>query len=58
MPRDRTLHATRADLLLRLGRAGEAEACLRTALGLAPTDAERRLLRRRLAEVSGEASEV
>ena len=44
------LHATRADLLRRCGRADEADACLRTALGLAPTDAERRLLSRRLAE--------
>jgi len=42
------LHATRADLLQRLGRRAEAEECLRTALGLAPTEAERRLLDRRL----------
>ncbi|MBS2964235.1 sigma-70 family RNA polymerase sigma factor [Actinocrinis puniceicyclus] len=43
------LHATRADLLRRCGRAEEADACLRSALALAPTDAERRLLSRRLA---------
>ncbi|HEU5357122.1 MAG TPA: sigma-70 family RNA polymerase sigma factor [Actinocrinis sp.] len=44
------LHATRADLLRRCGRTSEADACLRTALALAPTEAERRLLSRRLAE--------
>jgi RNA polymerase sigma-70 factor (ECF subfamily) len=43
------LHATRADLLRRCGREAEADACLRTALGLAPTEAERRLIGRRLA---------
>jgi RNA polymerase sigma-70 factor (ECF subfamily) len=43
------LHATRADLLHRLGRTAEADACLRTALALAPTEAERRLLSQRLA---------
>lgn len=42
------LHATRADLLRRCGREAEADACLRTALGLAPTEAERRLIGRRL----------
>jgi RNA polymerase sigma-70 factor, ECF subfamily len=42
------LHATRADLLRRAGRADEAEASLRAALELAPTEAERRLLERRL----------
>jgi RNA polymerase sigma-70 factor (ECF subfamily) len=42
------LHATRADLLLRCGRTEEAGACLRAALALAPTEAERRLLERRL----------
>ncbi|MEY9835535.1 RNA polymerase sigma factor [Streptacidiphilus sp. EB103A] len=42
------LHATRADLLRRLGRAAEAGASYRAALDLAPTDAERRFLRRRL----------
>jgi RNA polymerase sigma-70 factor (ECF subfamily) len=42
------LHATRADLLTRAGRPHEAAACLRTARDLAPTEAERRLLQRRL----------
>ncbi|MEY9928855.1 RNA polymerase sigma-70 factor (ECF subfamily) [Catenulispora sp. GP43] len=42
------LHATRADFLRRLGREDEAADSLRTALELAPTDAERRLLERRL----------
>ncbi|GAA3015049.1 sigma-70 family RNA polymerase sigma factor [Streptosporangium longisporum] len=42
------LHATRADLLRRLGRTGEAADAYRAALGLAPTDAERRFLRDRL----------
>ncbi|TDT97750.1 RNA polymerase ECF family sigma subunit [Streptomyces sp. 846.5] len=42
------LHATRADLLRRLGRTAEADASYRAALDLAPTDAERRFLRRRL----------
>jgi RNA polymerase sigma-70 factor, ECF subfamily len=47
------LAATHADLLRRLGRGGEAAAAYRRALELAPTDAERRFLRRRIAEVSG-----
>ena len=42
------LHATRADLLTKLGRVEEARASLRTALELAPTEAERRLLEKRL----------
>ena len=42
------LHATRADLLRRLGRTAEADVSYRAALDLAPTDAERRFLRRRL----------
>jgi len=46
------LAATRADLLRRLGRTEEAAAAYRQALELAPTDAERRYLRRRLREVS------
>jgi RNA polymerase sigma-70 factor, ECF subfamily len=45
------LPATQADLLRRLGRGPEAAAAYREALQLAPTDAERRFLRRRLAEV-------
>jgi len=44
------LPATKADLYRRLGRADEAAACYREALGLASTDAERRYLGRRLAE--------
>ncbi|MFL6116336.1 MAG: RNA polymerase sigma factor [Catenulispora sp.] len=47
------LHAARADLLGRVGRGAEAEASLRAALELAPTEAEQRLLRRRLAGGSG-----
>ena len=49
------LPATRADFLRRLGRAPEAGAAYREALELASTDAERRYLRRRLMETSGEA---
>ena len=43
------LPATRADLLRRAGRTDEAAASYRAALDLAPTEAERRYLRRRLA---------
>ena len=39
-------HATRADLLRRLGREGEAAAAYARAAALAPTDAERDFLRR------------
>ncbi len=46
------LYASRADLLRRLGRAGEAADAYRRALELAGSDAERRFLERRLAEVS------
>jgi RNA polymerase sigma-70 factor, ECF subfamily len=46
------LPATRADLLRRLNRYGEAATAYRRALELAPTDAERRFLRRRLSELS------
>ena len=46
------LPATRADLLLRLGRRDEAAASFREALGLAGTDSERRFLTRRLAELT------
>jgi len=46
------LAATRADLLRRLGRADEAAVAYRAALDLATTDAERRYLTRRLAEVT------
>ena len=47
------LPATRADLLRRLRRDGEAAAAYRRALELVPTEPERRFLRRRLSEVSG-----
>jgi RNA polymerase sigma-70 factor (ECF subfamily) len=44
------LHATRADLLRRCGRAEQSREPLRAALRLAPSEAERRLLARRLLE--------
>ncbi|HEY6592536.1 MAG TPA: sigma-70 family RNA polymerase sigma factor [Asanoa sp.] len=46
------LPATRADLLRRLGRGAEAAESYRAALDLTTTDAERRYLNRRLAEVT------
>ncbi|MEV4393428.1 DUF6596 domain-containing protein [Nonomuraea sp. NPDC049607] len=46
------LHATRADLLRRLQHRDEAATAYRRALGLAPAEAERRYLARRLAEVT------
>jgi RNA polymerase sigma-70 factor (ECF subfamily) len=46
------LHSTRGDFLRRLGRLEEAAVAYRRALDLAQDDAERRLLERRLAEVS------
>jgi RNA polymerase sigma-70 factor (ECF subfamily) len=52
------LPATRADLLRRLGRHSEAAAAYRTALDLAPTDAERRYLARRLAEAGRARADV
>jgi RNA polymerase sigma-70 factor, ECF subfamily len=45
-------HATRADLLTRLGRRLEAADAYRTALGLTANAAEQRFLRRRLSEVA------
>jgi RNA polymerase sigma-70 factor (ECF subfamily) len=45
----RYLPSTRAELLRRLGRLDEARAAFAHALELATTDAERRLLARRLA---------
>jgi RNA polymerase sigma-70 factor, ECF subfamily len=48
------LPATRADLLRRLGRGGEAAAAYREGLALAATDAERRYLTRRLAEATAQ----
>jgi RNA polymerase sigma-70 factor, ECF subfamily len=47
------LHATRADLLARLGRTAEAQAAYRRALDLVADDAERRLLQRRLDDLRG-----
>jgi RNA polymerase sigma-70 factor (ECF subfamily) len=44
-------HATRADLLRRLGRRDEARAEYERALALAHTEPERRFLERRIAEV-------
>nr|MDT0660164.1 sigma-70 family RNA polymerase sigma factor [Micromonospora sp. DSM 115978] len=44
------LHATRADLLRRLGRTWEAAASYQTALALAPTAPTRRFLQTRLAD--------
>jgi RNA polymerase sigma-70 factor (ECF subfamily) len=48
----RYLHATRGELLRRLGRGDEARAAYERALSLAHDDAERRLLERRLAELA------
>jgi RNA polymerase sigma-70 factor, ECF subfamily len=48
------LPATRADLLRRLGRPAEAAVHYREALDLAATDAERRYLARRLAEITAD----
>ena len=45
------LPATRADLLRRLGRCGEAAVAYRAALALATSDPDKRYLARRLAEV-------
>jgi RNA polymerase sigma-70 factor, ECF subfamily len=45
------LHATRGELLRRLGRTDEAREAYRRALTLVHDDAERRLLQRRLAEL-------
>ncbi len=45
------LHATRADLLRRLGRVAEARSAYQRALSLVHDDAERRLLERRAAEL-------
>jgi RNA polymerase sigma-70 factor (ECF subfamily) len=46
------LHATRGELLRRLGRTDEARAALQHALALVHDDAERRLLERKLAELT------
>ena len=47
----RYLHATRGELLSRLGRTDESRDAYRRALALAHDDAERRLLERRLGEL-------
>jgi len=47
------LHAARADLLRRLGRADDARDEYERALALAHAEPERRFLRRRLAELGG-----
>lgn len=47
------LHATRAELLRRLDRFDEASSAYERALSLVHSDAERRFLERRLAELSG-----
>jgi RNA polymerase sigma-70 factor (ECF subfamily) len=44
-------HSTRGELLRRLGRAGDARDAYHRALALAPDEAERRLLERRLDEL-------
>ena len=51
LPDYRYLHATRAELLRRLGRVREADEAYRRALELAPDSAERRLLKRRRAQL-------
>jgi RNA polymerase sigma-70 factor (ECF subfamily) len=45
-------HAARADLLRRLGRDGEARGAYERALGLQPSDAERRFIESRLSLLS------
>jgi RNA polymerase sigma-70 factor, ECF subfamily len=50
------LHATRADLLRRLGRPAEAADAYRRAIELTATTPEQRFLARRLAEVTGPAA--
>jgi len=49
----RYLHATRGELLRRLGRTAEARAAYSRALELAHDDAERRVLERRLRQTPG-----
>jgi RNA polymerase sigma-70 factor (ECF subfamily) len=52
------LHATRGELLARLGRPGEAIAALERAAGLAATAPERRFLQARVAALrAGAAAE-
>jgi len=49
------LHATRGELLRRLGRTDEARHAYHRALSLVHDDVERRLLQRRLAELDSAA---
>jgi predicted RNA polymerase sigma factor len=49
------LHASRADLLRRLGRSAEALGAYRTALGLTANPAERRLLQARIDDLDRQA---
>jgi RNA polymerase sigma-70 factor, ECF subfamily len=49
------LHSARAEMLRRAGRRGEAATAYRRALELAQDDAERRVLERRLAELTAAA---
>ena len=49
----RYFHSTRAELLRRAGRPGEAHQAYRRALDLAQTEPEQRYLQRRLAETAG-----
>jgi RNA polymerase sigma-70 factor (ECF subfamily) len=51
----RLFHATRADLLRRAGRGGDAEPAYRRALELTPNPVERRFLEQRLAELASGA---
>jgi RNA polymerase sigma-70 factor (ECF subfamily) len=53
----RYLHATRGELLRRLGRTAEARDAYRRALALVHDNAERRLLERRLAELGAAAGD-
>jgi len=52
LPEDHLYHAARADLLARLGRRDDAARAYRAALARVTQPAERRLLERRLAELS------
>jgi len=47
-------HATRGELLRRLGKTGEARAAYQQALELVHDDAERRLIERRLTDIDDE----
>ncbi len=58
LPGYHLLPATEADLLRRLGRHAEAAGAYEDALALAPSDADRSYLRRRLAEVRSASGSV